>query len=163
MTLAEHVAEDYVATGLSLKAHPVSFFRDRLTALGAMRNVDHRSAAIPQNSFVTVAGLVLMRQMPGTAKGVVFATLEDETGIANIIIWPAVFKQNRRIAMTARFLAVRGRLQRAGEVVHIVAERFVDLSTELARLRDDELDAADTPAPRPGQLDLPLFKSRDFH
>ena len=163
MTLAEHVAEDYVATGLSLKAHPVSFFRDRLAALGALRNVEHRSETIAQNSRVTVAGLVLMRQMPGTAKGVVFATLEDETGIANIIVWPAVFKQNRRTVMTARFLAVRGRLQRAGEVVHVIAERFVDLTAELSRLRDDEPAAPDMPALRPGQLDLPLLKSRDFH
>jgi error-prone DNA polymerase len=163
MTLAEHVAEDYVATGLSLKAHPVSFFRDRLAALGAIRNVDHRRATIPQNSRVTVAGLVLMRQMPGTAKGVVFATLEDETGIANIIVWPAVFKQNRRTVMKSRFLAVHGRLQRAGEVVHVVAERFVDLTAELSRLRDDEPDAAGMSTLRPGQLDLPLLKSRDFH
>ena len=78
-----------------------------------------------------MAGLVLMRQMPGTAKGVVFMTLEDETDIANIIVWPKVFAKNRRVVMTARFLAVRGRLQRAGLVVHVIAESFVDLSAEL--------------------------------
>ena len=79
---------------------------------------------------VTVAGLVLVRQRPGTSKGVVFMTLEDETDIANIIVWPKVFAKNRRTVMTARFLAVRGRLQRAGSVIHVVAESFVDLSTE---------------------------------
>ena len=162
MALCEHVVEDYVATGLSLKAHPVSFFRDRLAKLGAICNAEHRSEALPQDSMVTVAGLVLMRQMPGTAKGVVFATLEDETDIANIIVWPKIFEKNRRTVMTARFLAVRGRLQRAGLVVHLVAQSFVDLSAELRRLRDGDLVASNLP-PRPSQLDLPLLKSRDFH
>src|SRR6202008_2094327 len=114
MPLSEHVVEDYVATGLSLKAHPVTFFRDRLTALGALPNTQLRSDTVPQDSLVTVSGLVLVRQRPGTSKGVVFRTLEDETDIANIIVWPKVFEQNRRTVMTARFLAVRGRLQRVG-------------------------------------------------
>jgi error-prone DNA polymerase len=162
MALCEHVAEDYAATGLSLKAHPVSFFRERLARLGAIRNVEHRSEALPQDSMVTVAGLVLIRQMPGTAKGVVFATIEDETDIANIIIWPKVFEKNRRTVMTSRFLAVRGRLQRASGVVHVIAQRFIDLTAELRRLRDGEL-AADLFDTRPGQIDPPLIKSRDFH
>ena len=151
MPLGEQVAEDYVATSLSLKDHPVSFFREQLGKLGALRNVDHRSETLPQNRKVTVAGLVLTRQMPG-AKGVVFVTLEDETDIANIIVWPKVFARNRRVVMTSRFLAVRGRLQRAGLVVHVLAESFVDLSAELPRLYGDDLLS-----------DLPLLKSRDFH
>jgi error-prone DNA polymerase len=161
MPLAEHVVEDYITTGLSLKEHPVRFFRDRLTRLGALRNAEHRSEHLPQDVRITVAGLVLIRQMPGTAKGVVFMTLEDETDIANIIVWPKVFAQNRRTVMTARFLAVRGRLQRAGLVVHVVAEDFVDLSAELHRLRDDDV-AADIATPS-SPSDLPLLKSRDFH
>ncbi len=128
MPLCEHVVEDYVATGLSLKEHPVRFFRERLTALGAMRNAALRGDDLRQDSRVTVAGLVLVRQRPGTAKGVIFMTLEDETDIANIIVWPKAFEQNRRTVMTARFLAVRGRLQRAGLVIHVVAETFIDLS-----------------------------------
>ena len=148
MQLCEHVVEDYVATGLSLKEHPVRFFRERLTRLGAIRNAEHRSEDLPQDSAVTVAGLVLMRQMPGTAKGVVFMTLEDETDIANIIVWPKMFAKNRRIVMTSRFLAVRGRLQRAGLVVHVVAERFIDLSAELQRLRDGDLFAPEEPPAR---------------
>jgi error-prone DNA polymerase len=160
MPLSEHVAEDYLATGLSLKEHPVTFFREQLTRLGVMRNVDHRSEALPQNRSITVAGLVLTRQMPG-AKGVVFMTLEDETDIANIIIWPKVFARNRRVVMTSRLVAVRGRLQRAGLVVHVLAESFIDLSAELNRLRDGDLFAG--PGPQHGQINLPLLKSRDFH
>jgi error-prone DNA polymerase len=124
LQLCEHVAEDYVATGLSLKEHPVRFFREHLTKLGAVRNAEHRSKALPQDLQVTVAGLVLVRQRPGTSKGVVFMTLEDETDIANIIVWPKVFEKNRRTVMTAQFLAVRGRLQRAGLVVHVIAEKL---------------------------------------
>jgi error-prone DNA polymerase len=160
MPLSEHVAEDYLATGLSLKEHPVTFFREQLTRLGVMRNVDHRSEALSQNRSITVAGLVLTRQMPG-AKGVVFMTLEDETDIANIIIWPKVFARNRRVVMTSRLVAVRGRLQRAGLVVHVLAESFIDLSAELNRLRDGDLFAG--PGLQHGQINLPLLKSRDFH
>jgi error-prone DNA polymerase len=163
MQFSEQVAEDYAATGLSLKAHPVSFFRDDLTRLGAIRNIAHRDERLPQDSVVTVSGLVLMRQMPGTAKGVVFATLEDETGIANIVIWPKVFAKNRRIVMTSRFLAVRGRLQRAGLVVHVVAERFSDLTAQLHRLRDGDVSFPDVSVLSSGQAEMPLIKSRDFH
>jgi error-prone DNA polymerase len=161
MPLSEHVVEDYATTGLSLKAHPVRFFRDRLTRRGVISNAEHRAVDLPPNSLVTVAGLVLVRQMPGTAKGVVFMTIEDETDNANIIVWPKVFAKNRRTVMTARFLAVHGRVQRAGLVVHIVAERFTDLSAELHKLRDGNLLAPEEPPAPQGDLFLP--KSRDFH
>ncbi len=164
MPLCEHVVEDYVATGLSLKAHPVGFFRDRLTALGAIGNTQLRSEDLPQDTTITVAGLVLVRQRPGTSKGVVFMTLEDETDIANIIVWPKIFEKNRRTVMTARFLAVRGRLQRAGLVVHVVAESFVDLSAALPWLRDggDLFSPKFSGGPHLENASLPL-KSRDFH
>ena len=169
MPLTEHVVEDYVTTGLSLKEHPVRFFRERLSALGAMRNAALRSEDLRQDSRVTVAGLVLVRQRPGTAKGVIFMTLEDETDIANIIVWPKAFEHNRRVVMSGRFLAVRGRLQRAGLVIHVVAESFVDLSGELPMLRDDGLrEGGDLFAPKfsggqhPVDTQL-LLKSRDFH
>ena len=164
MPLSEHVVEDYVATGLSLKAHPVGFFRDRLDALGALRNTALRGDELQQDQTVTVAGLVLVRQRPGTSKGVVFMTLEDETDIANIIVWRKVFAKNRRTVMTARFLAVRGRLQRAGLVIHVVAENFIDLSAELPRLREggDLFSPKFSGCPLPGDDALPL-KSRDFH
>ncbi len=164
MPLTEHVVEDYVTTGLSLKDHPVRFFRERLTALGAVQNAALRSENLRQDMRVTVAGLVLVRQRPGTAKGVIFMTLEDETDIANIIVWPQAFERNRRIVMSGRFLAVRGRLQRAGLVIHVVAERFVDLSAELPWLRE----GGDLFAPKfsGGQHPIDtqlLLKSRDFH
>jgi error-prone DNA polymerase len=157
------VADDYAATGLSLKEHPVRFFRDRLDRLGAIRNADHRSEDLPQNARITVAGLVLVRQRPGTSKGVIFMTLEDETDIANIIVWPKVFARNRRTVMTARFLAVRGRLQRAGLVIHVIAEQFVDLSAELRRLRDGDLFASDALPSASSTPDPALLRSRDFH
>ena len=188
MPLSEHVVEDYVATGLSLKEHPVRFFRERLTRLGVIENTRLRGEDLRQDSRVTVAGLVLVRQRPGTAKGVIFMTLEDETDIANIIVWPKVFENNRRTVMTARFLAVRGRLQRAGLVIHVVAERFIDLSAELPMLREDRLrEGGDlfspkfpggplpqsappdngklfpSPQPTAHPLDTKLLKSRDFH
>jgi error-prone DNA polymerase len=164
MPLSEHVVEDYVATGLSLKEHPVHFFRDRLTALGAIRNGTLRSDDLTQDSIVTVAGLALVRQRPGTSKGVVFMTLEDETDIANIIVWPKVFSANRRTVMTARFLAVRGRLQRVGLVIHVVAESFIDLSAALPWLRE----GGDLFSPKLSGGQLPLeaplrLHSRDFH
>jgi error-prone DNA polymerase len=148
---------------LSLKAHPVSFFRDRLGTLGAMPNARLRDDALRQDMRVTVAGLVLVRQRPGTAKGVIFMTLEDETDIANIIVWPKAFENNRRVVMTSRFLAVRGRLQRAGLVIHVVAEKFFDLSAELPWLREGgELFSPKLTGQHP--LDsAPLLKSRDFH
>jgi error-prone DNA polymerase len=163
MPLCEHVVEDYVTTGLSLKQHPVSFFRERLAALGAIRNAQLRDEALPQDSLVIAAGLVLVRQRPGTSKGVVFMTLEDETDIANIIVWPKVFERNRRTVMTSRFLAVRGRLQRAGLVIHVVAESFIDLSAQLPWLRDGDLFSPKfSGRPQPQSDPLPLH-SRDFH
>jgi error-prone DNA polymerase len=162
MPLCEHVVEDYVTTGLSLKEHPVRFFRERLLALGAIRNAQLRDETLPQDSTVTVAGLVLVRQRPGTSKGVVFMTLEDETDIANIIVWPKVFGKSRRTVMTSRFLAIRGRLQRAGLVIHVVAERFIDLSAQLPWLRDGDLFSPKLSGGQSQSDPLPLH-SRDFH
>jgi error-prone DNA polymerase len=163
MPLSEHVADDYAATGLSLKQHPIHFFRDRLAQIGVIRNAELRGEAIRQDQRVTVAGLVLVRQQPGTSKGVIFMTLEDETDIANIVVWKKVFEENRRVVMSGRFLAVRGRLQRVGLVIHVIAEGFVDLSAELRRLRDDEALASNLSHAEMPQSDLPLVKSRDFH
>src|SRR4029079_18159035 len=142
MPLSEEVTIDYQTTGLSLNAHPCSFFRSELKKLGVISSKEHKSDALPQNAHVTVAGLVLMRQMPGTANGVVFVTLEDETGIVNVIVWPKILAANRRVVMTGEFVAVRGRLQRAGLVIHVVAESFMDLSQELRRLHHDGRDEA---------------------
>ncbi len=129
MAPGESVVHDYRTLSLSLKGHPVSFVRPLLERRGIARCadlIDRRDGAI-----VEAAGLVLVRQQPGTASGVIFMTLEDETGIANIIVWPRTFQQNRQIVLGARLVSVRGQLQREGLVTHIVARRFIDLTPEL--------------------------------
>ena len=128
------MAEDYRTTSLSLKAHPLSFFRARLMEKGVRPTRD--LAATPNGRRARVAGLVLIRQRPGTAKGVTFVTLEDETGIANLVVWPDRFEAARKTVMTSRFLCVEGKVQREGDVIHLVAERFEDLSAWLADLRE---------------------------
>jgi error-prone DNA polymerase len=156
MPLPAHVAEDYRTTGLSLKAHPCRFFRSHLASLGAVPT--ERLKTMKDGQRVTVGGLVLIRQRPGTAKGVIFATLEDETGIANAVVWPDVFAKNRRTVMTSSFLVVSGRLQVASGVIHVVAERFVDLTARLAQLK-----GADAPPAPPRAPSAKLQRSRDFH
>ncbi|MQT11698.1 error-prone DNA polymerase [Segnochrobactrum spirostomi] len=157
MPVHTHVVEDYRTTGLSLKAHPVSFFRDRLTRLGAVPNADLRGSTLGSNAWISVAGLVITRQQPGTSKGVVFMTLEDETDIANIVVWPKIFARERRCVMTSRFVLVRGRLQKVGLVIHVVAARFLDLSDDLRRLDEEDLSR-----PSEAAAMLPVH-SRDFH
>jgi error-prone DNA polymerase len=156
MQLPAHVAEDYRTTGLSLKAHPCRFFRPLLTRLGAVPTAQLKS--MKDGARVTVGGLVLIRQRPGTAKGVVFATLEDETGIANAVVWPDVFTPNRRTVMTASFLVVSGKLQVASDVIHVVAERFIDLSPRLTDMKN-----ADGELPHRRPSTTRLQRSRDFH
>ena len=97
----------------------------------------NRLSEPPQNARVTVAGLVLVRQRPGTAKGVIFLTLEDETGISNIIVWKNIYKTYRRAVISGRLLRVTGKLQRDGAVVHIIAEHIEDISDMLDSLLDE--------------------------
>ena len=124
--LGEEVSDDYRFLRLSLKAHPLALLRE---TLGERGNVPaERLAKLANGKRVTVAGLVLVRQRPGTAKGVVFATLEDETGVANIIVWPPVFERYRRTVLSSRLLVVNGTLQREGLVTHIIAKHVTDLS-----------------------------------
>ena len=126
MGLGEQVLEDYATLRLSLKAHPLALLRDWLTRKRAItaRQLWHTDPG----RRVTVCGLVLVRQRPGSAKGVIFATLEDETGFANLILWPNRFEQFRATVMTARLLAATGTLQREGRVIHVIAERLTDLT-----------------------------------
>lgn len=133
MLLGEHVVHDYATLRLSLKAHPMSFLRPRLAARGVLT---HRSIneAAPNHARVQLAGLVLVRQRPGTASGVIFATLEDETGVANIVIWPKVYERYRRIVLTSRLFGIKGRVQREGIVVHVIADEVEDLTYELASI-----------------------------
>jgi error-prone DNA polymerase len=168
--LSEEVVQDYETIRLSLKAHPVGFLRDRLARLGVIptRAVD----TVTEGKRVAVAGVVLVRQRPGSAKGVVFLTIEDETGIANIVVWPQIFAKYRPIGMGARLILVRGRIQRApdaeGSVTHLVAESVEDRTGDLALLSDmiaERGEGARTEEhthrhPRNVRV---LPRSRDFH
>ncbi|GGF18074.1 error-prone DNA polymerase 2 [Aliidongia dinghuensis] len=126
MTAGAEVVEDYGSVGLSLRQHPVAFIRadlDRKEILPAIRLAEQKDGR-----RVRVAGLVLVRQKPASAKGVLFITIEDETAIANLIVWPTLFDQQRRIILSASMLGVRGRVQREGQVIHVVCEEVEDLT-----------------------------------
>jgi error-prone DNA polymerase len=155
MTAARETAEDYRTLRLSLKAHPCAFLREELAARGARPAADLKR--IRDGRRAAVAGLVLVRQRPGTAKGVVFMTLEDETGTANIVVWKDVFEAHRPAVMRSGLALVEGRVQVAGDIIHLVAERITDLSFLAASLRTDE-PGETTPAGA-GRL----VASRDFH
>jgi error-prone DNA polymerase len=135
MRIGEQVVEDYRRLHLSLKAHPVSFLRGELDRRGILRH--ERLAATPSGRRVTVAGLVLVRQRPGSANGVIFMTLEDETAVANTIVWPKIFETFRPVVLGARLVSVTGRLQNEFGVIHVIAERLDDLTALLKRLADD--------------------------
>ena len=132
MLLGEEVIHDYRALSISLKAHPMSFLREDLSTRRIVTADELRT--LPPGRTVTVAGLVLVRQRPGTASGVIFATLEDETGVANVIVWPKTFEANRKVVLGARVMAVRGQLQREGIVIHVIAKEFIDLTPQMARM-----------------------------
>jgi error-prone DNA polymerase len=173
MSVGEHVLEDYHAVGLTLRAHPMKLLRHRLHPLKITPSSGLVDA--PVGRRIKVAGLVLVRQRPGTASGVIFMTLEDETGIANIIVWPKVFEQNRKTLLSARLVAVEGRLQREGLVIHVIAERMEnlshllnDLGHEIGRGEDGHWDRAVARADEvkrstTGDERLLRLKSRDFH
>jgi error-prone DNA polymerase len=168
-SLGEQVAEDYRRQRLTLRRHPLALLRSGFSAAGVFPNA--RLADLPANSTVSVAGLVLVRQRPGSAKGVIFATLEDETGIANIIIWPKVFEAYRAVVMRARLLRARGKLQREGLVIHLVADHVEDCSHLLMDLdgplstlpwQQEMAPADEVVRPQGDHRRFPV-KSRDFH
>jgi error-prone DNA polymerase len=159
MSAGEEVVDDYASLRLSLKSHPMALLRGELAEVEPVPA--DRLMGIENGRRLTVAGLVLVRQRPGSAKGIVFMTLEDETGVANVIVWPPVFERFRRVVLGARLLAVRGRLQREGIVIHIIAERIVDYSDRLARLGDGAPDQ-DFPGTEP-EAPRASYPSRDFH
>jgi error-prone DNA polymerase len=149
MALGEEVVQDYACLKLSLKAHPLALLRPEL----ARRGVAAASALQRRwSGKVTVAGLAISRQRPGTASGVIFLTLEDETGIANIVVWPQVFENFRKVVMTASLIQVDGKVQHEGQVIHVIADRLTDLTPHLRRLT--------LPPESDDQL---TFRSRDFH
>ena len=136
MTAGREVVEDYRSRGLTLRSHPVSFLRRDLTTTGYIPASG--LADVQDGRRVSVAGLVLVRQRPGSANGVLFITLEDETEIANLIIWSSVFERQRRLILSASMIGCRGKVQREGEVIHVIAEHLTDLSQLLRGVGERE-------------------------
>ena len=134
----EEVVADYRTIGLSLRDHPVKFLRPQLNELRVVPAA--KLAALPHGRRVRVAGLVLMRQRPSTASGVTFVTLEDETGMANLIVYPAVWERYRRAARSATLMQVDGVLQRQGEIIHVLVSRLSDLSQQLTAVQTRSRD-----------------------
>jgi error-prone DNA polymerase len=177
MPLGAEVVEDYTSLRLSLKCHPLALLRgffEKMHVVPAARLSD-----LPKEAKVKTAGLVIVRQRPGSANGVIFMTLEDETGVANVIVWPKTYERFRRVVLTARLLEVRGTLQREDTVVHVIAETLVDRSERLDSLGDESVPkpaapSAAQPGPEPAARPKAsrrhprdqakaLFPSRDFH
>ncbi|MDR6758683.1 error-prone DNA polymerase [Mycoplana sp. BE70] len=136
MTEGREVVEDYAHIGLSLRQHPVSFLRQDLNSKGIVTCA--QAAAERDGRWLMAAGLVLVRQRPGSAKGVMFMTLEDETGIVNAVIWPSLFERQRRLVLSSSVLAINGKIQREGDVVHLVAQRLFDLSADMGKLGEKD-------------------------
>ena len=134
MAPGEEVIHDYATLSLSLKGHPVQFLRPMLMERGTTRAANLHT--VTPGHRIEVAGLVLVRQRPGTASGVIFVTLEDETGVANIVVWPKLFENDamRKTLLSSRMLAVKGQLQKEGLVIHIIAEDMIDLTPHLLDL-----------------------------
>ena len=174
MNLGEEVVEDYLSMRLSLRAHPMELLRPQIPGL-----TPHCELSDAPLQRTIVCGLVITRQRPGTASGVIFLTLEDETGVSNVVVWPKVYERFRRIVMGGRLLKVTGYLQREGIVVHLIAQDVEDLSYCLSDLGHPMPEvvghtlpqADDTPrAPKyqpramhPRDQAKRLFPSRDFH
>ena len=186
LSAGREVVEDYRATQLSLRAHPVSFLRPHLAAQGIVRCGDLKD--IKDGRVVEVAGIILVRQRPGSAKGVLFITIEDESGVANAILWPDRFEAQRRVVMSSAMLSIRGRVQREGTVIHVITDRVIDRTDLLRRVGDINLPRLTSPGdgatnggspdPRDGDWkrgrvdyhfkekppgDLIPIKSHDFH
>jgi error-prone DNA polymerase len=134
----EDIVADYAHTGLTLRRHPIAVLRDQLSARGFVDSARLRS--LTNGSNVRTAGLVITRQRPGSAEGVTFVTLEDEHGSINLIVWRDVAERQRQALIGSRLLGLAGKLQREGEVMHVIAHRLVDLSRWLGRLRSASRD-----------------------
>ena len=178
MPRSEHVLQDYQTIRLSLKDHPMRFLRSPYGKMGV--KTTQAVNGLPNGSWATLAGVVLVRQRPGSAKGVCFITLEDETGVSNLVVWPRVMERFRPVVMGGRLLLVKGRVQSAENVTHLVAEELIDRTGDLGLLSEDASRALDNalahadevrrpiddhrvPAARhPRQVRI-IPKSRDFH
>jgi error-prone DNA polymerase len=170
MTQGSEVVEDYRSVGLTLRQHPVAFLRAELAQHGIVPCAT--LADLRDGARTTVAGVILVRQRPGSASGVVFITIEDETGHANLVVWPPVFERQRLLVMSASMIACRGKVQKEGEVIHIVADHLTDLSDLLASVgqrdgafplghgRGDAVTHPNGDDPREREIKV---ATRDFH
>ncbi len=164
MPLSEHVVNDYQTIHLSLKAHPMEFLRARFKAEGVTDNTTLKTIRNDRN--ITVAGVVLVRQRPGSAKGVVFLTLEDECAVCNAVVWPDVLEAHRAVVMGARLMLIKGRVQldRKTGIIHVIAHKIEDRTHWLADLTEDGMtmknQQSSTRHPRNVRV---IPKSRDFH
>jgi error-prone DNA polymerase len=159
MTLSEHVVQDYAATSLSLKAHPVSFVREQLTNLHVVSASSLETAK--DGDHIKVAGLVLVRQRPGTASGICFITIEDETGTANLVVFQKLFDQYRKEIIQSRLLMVEGKLQKEGEVIHVIVKRcynFSGLLSQLTAMQKEEISLK--PMSRSDETTSPFLKKK---
>ena len=182
MAIGEGVTHDYATLRLSLKTHPLALLREELAAAHVTPN--ERLIRTKDGTRVTVAGIALVRQRPGTASGVIFITLEDETGVANLVVWPKTFEKYRRVVMGARLIRVTGKLQREGIVTHVIADRLEDMTHRLHALSGPDFEPAtrrksadgayqnnlaradEVKNPFPGSrrsTARKMFPSRDFH
>ena len=175
-SIGEEVIDDYNTLRLSLKSHPLALLREDLS--GNSYKVISILENLADGSPVLLAGLVLVRQRPSTAKGIIFITIEDETGVANLVVWSRQFERFRNIIMSAKFLGVEGKLQREGEVMHVIVKRLEDLTHKLSQITNsnfiepiahaDELKSlgylSETSGPQKPAKRVGLgINSRDFH
>jgi len=174
MTAGEHVVQDFASTGLSIKAHPVSFVREDLNRLQVIPL--NRIQSLKNGEKIRVAGMITVRQRPGTAKGVVFVTIKDETGFANLVVWGKFFDKYRKEIVQSQLLLVDGHLQVEGEVIHVVVRRCYNLNSLLGKLTavPDEQPSLlslsrgdETSMPSPDPRNIPnksaFHKGRNFH
>jgi error-prone DNA polymerase len=138
MTDGHNVIADYSHTGLTLREHPLAFLRKDLQKKNIVTCSEAMNAR--DGRWLMTAGLVLVRQKPGSAKGVMFITIEDETGAANLVVWPSLFEKRRRVVLGSSMMAINGKIQREGDVVHLVAQQLFDLSGDLSGLADRDID-----------------------
>jgi error-prone DNA polymerase len=165
LTPAGEVVEDYATTSFSLRAHPLSFLRNDLTRQRWKSMADLKR--LKDGDRVRIAGLVLVRQRPGTATGIVFITLEDETGVGNLVVWSSMFDKYRSVVMTSDLLGCAGKVQREGSIIHVVAESLyclndmlTDVSTDGAQVEIAQRDTYGAISADPNEM---RFHSRDFH
>jgi error-prone DNA polymerase len=172
MPLSEHVAADYQMTRLSLKGHPMQFLRSIFASEGVLTCA--QANAVRNGKQVRVAGVVLVRQRPGKGNAI-FITIEDESGVTNILLWARLFDRQRRAVMASRLIIAEGEIQRSKEgVVHLMATTIIDRTEDLSRL--SETHHPNVPTPRNDEFARPqaprgshprdvriLPKSRDFH